>query len=526
MSPAARAALAAGLALCLAAPSLAAQAEPLRGVVLERQDIFSRAEADRYFLARLVNTAHVTTIHRVIRREVLLEPGEPWDSALAEETARNLRGLGVFHSVRVDSVRTDSGLVAVVRTRDGWSTSLDASYRRTDGDVDWGVSLIERNLLGTVTRAGLGYRSTPDRTVLGAEFHQPRLVAGRVGVGAVFQDRSDGWAAWATVGQPFFSLASRSAWSVLADWRDETIYRYYEGAASARDSLARHFALGRVDAALSYRAGSWGYTRVGVFGQLRRDDYAPVPAEAGMARTLTGAVGGALEWRAARYVVARGFEGVGPQEDVDLSHVARAGLALTPEAFGYDRDGIVPSVAARLGFRSGGAMAWAEVAGHGRFTSAGLDSGRVRLALTGFTPLSRHRSLLFHAEAGWLEDPAPGSEFDLGFGVGPRSFGSHAFTGDRAVFATAEYRWYPIQDLVGLVSIGVAMFADWGGAWYDGAGTRTGWDAGMGLRVGASRSSDPRAIRFDLGRRSAVDDLEGGWVLAVGTGLPFSPRLF
>lgn len=526
MSLAARAALTAGLTLAAVAPSLAAQGEPLRAIQLERQDIFSRAEAGRYLYARLANATHVTTIHRVIRREVLLEPGAAWDSALAEETERNLRGLGVFRAVEVDSVRTDSGLVAVVRTRDGWSTSLDASYRRTDGDVDWGVSLVERNLLGTVTRAGLGYRSTPDRTILGAEFSQPRLVAGHIGLGVAYQDRSDGWTASAAVTRPFYSLASRSAWSVLGDYRDETIYQYFEGEPAARDTVARRFALGRVDAAIAHRAGSWGYTRVGAFAQIRRDDYAPFGFPAEFGRTITGAVGAAVEWRSARYVVARGLAGTGQQEDVDLSHVARIGLAVTPSAFGYDRDGIVPSAAARAGVRRGPAVGWAEFTANGRFTSAGLDSGRVRVALTGFAELSRHRSVVLHAEAGWIESPAPGSEFDLGFGTGPRSFGAHAFTGDRAVYATAEYRWYPIRDLAGLVSLGLAGFADWGGAWYDGAGTRTGWDAGFGLRIGASRSSDPRALRFDLGHRSASGEEPAGWVLSVGTGLTFNTRVF
>lgn len=469
----------------------------------------------------------MTTTHRVIRRELLLEPGAPWDSALAEESARNLRGLGVFRSVRVDSVRTDSGLVAVVRTRDGWSTSLDASYRSTDGDVDWGISLTERNLLGTATRAGVGYRSTPDRTIRGAEFYQPRLLAGRVGLGVAFQDRSDGSTASAAIAQPFYSLGTRSAWSLAGDLRDETIYRYYEGEGTARDTLARRFALGRVDAAIAHRAGSWGYTRFGAFAQLRRDDYAPSAEEGALERTITGAVGAAVEWRQAEYVVAWGFAGTGQQEDVDLSHIVRAGIAVTPDAFGYERDGVVPSAAARLSIRQGeNVMGWAEFIAHGRFTSAGLDSGRVRVALTGFGELSRHRSVVIHAEAGWVESPAPGSEFDLGFGLGPRSFGAHAFTGDRAFFATAEYRWYPLRDFLGLVTVGLATFADWGGAWYGGAGTRTGWDAGFGLRFGASRSSDPRALRFDLGRRSASGEEPAGWVLSVGTGLTFSPRLF
>jgi hemolysin activation/secretion protein len=148
------------------------------------------------------------------------------------------------------------------------------------------------------------------------------------------------------------------------------------------------------------------------------------------------------------------------------------------------------------------------------------------LAVTGFASPSERQSMVVHVEAGWLEDPAPGAEFDFGLSLGPRAFGPHAFSGDRAVFATAEYRIYPFRNLLGLVTIGAAGFVDWGGAWYHGDQRRTGWNTGIGLRVGASRASDPRALRFDLSRRAAVDDIDAGWVLSVGTGLVFPSRLF
>ncbi len=416
--------------------------------------------------------------------------------------------------------------MAVIRTRDGWSTSLDANYRNTGGDVEWSISLIERNLLGTVTRAGIGYRRTPDRTIRGVEFNQPRLISGRIGLGAQVQDRSDGWLASGALGEPFFTLASRHAWSVMGDFREETIYQYFEGEPTARDTLARRFALGRVDAGLATTGGSWGYTRLGIYAQVRRDDYASITAQDSIGSTLTGALGVAVEARRADFVVATGFAGTGQQEDIDLSRVLRAGLAYTPEAFGYERGGVVPSVAARAGFRRGDMMGWGEVVAHMRYTGEGLDSGRVRVAVTGFSQLSGHRSVVLHAQAGWIESPAPGSEFDLGFGFGPRAFGAHAFTGDRSVFATGEYRWFPARDVLGLFTLGLAAFADWGGAWYDGSSQRTGWDAGLGVRMGASRASDPRALRFDFSYRSAVGDIAAGWVFSVGTGLPFNARLF
>jgi hypothetical protein len=49
-----------------------------------------------------------------------------------------------------------------------------------------------------------------------------------------------------------------------------------------------------------------------------------------------------------------------------------------------------------------------------------------------------------------------------------------------------------------------------------------GWDAGVGLRVGASRSSDTPALRFDLARRFANDVERAAWVLSVGKGFAFS----
>ena len=515
----------AGGASSLAAQS-AGDARRIGAIRIERGDIFTRAEASRSFLARIANSIHTVTIHRVIRREVLLKEGEPWDRDLAAETERNLRALGAFRSVSVDSLRTDSGLVARVRTRDGWSTSADLSYRSSGSDVSWGASVYERNLLGTVTRVAVGYRETPDRNTWNMEFSQPRLFAGRVGMAAVWQERSDGRAIAGSLGQPFFSLAAHHAWSVLADNREERIYQYFEGESTARDTLERRYTLGRMDLGLATRASKFGYTRAGIFAQLRRDDHAAVAGTDTLGRSITGAIGGTVEWRHARYIVAQGFEGMGLDEDIDLSRVTRVGLALAAEPFGYPDNGVVPSVAGRIGGRLGRATGWAEILAHGRFTAHGLDSGRVRAALTGFAPIGSNHSFVLHAEAGWLEDPAPGTEFDLGFGTGPRSFGVHAFSGDRAVYATAEYRWFPVNDLLGLVNLGIAGFADYGGAWYQGSTRRTGWDVGLGLRVGASRSTDARALRLDLGRRDGDAEREQGWILSIGSGLTFSPRLF
>jgi hypothetical protein len=220
--------------------------------------------------------------------------------------------------------------------------------------------------------------------------------------------------------------------------------------------------------------------------------------------------------------VTHGYAGFAREEDVDLGTTLRVGLQAAPGLFGYERDGLAPEVSGRIGGRIPGGFGYVDAFADGLYNTAGLDSGTVQLAATMvLQPGPRHVAVL-HLEGGWLDDPVPGEEFDLGLGSGPRAFGSHSFTGDRAIFATAEYRYTVVDDLWGMVGLGLAGFVDHGGAWYSGSPRRTGWDAGIGLRVGASRSTDVPALRFDLARRFANDVDPAGWVITVGKGFAFT----
>jgi hypothetical protein len=290
----------------------------------------------------------------------------------------------------------------------------------------------------------------------------------------------------------------------------------------ATDTLGRRYSLVQASAAKALQATSAGYTRFGVLGQVRRDDFIQESSLDTFPRTVTGAVGAYMVFNKARFIVTSGFAGFSRDEDVDLGSTLRVGLSAAPKFFGYERNGIGPQLSGRVGARIPGGFGFLDAVANGLFTSAGLDSGSVQVAATTvLQPGPRHMAVL-HAEAGWLENPLPGEEFDLGLGSGPRAFGSHAFTGDRAVFLSAEYRYTISDDLFRLVGLGIAGFVDHGGAWYAGEPRRTGWDAGVGLRLGASRSSDTDALRFDLAHRFANDVDQAGWVLTVGKGFAFN----
>ncbi|HUR95346.1 MAG TPA: hypothetical protein VMY76_12225 [Gemmatimonadales bacterium] len=500
---------------------LAAQADDtLRAVELDRRDIFDPDE--RGFVARVGNALHIQTRAATIRRELLFERGEPYDSARVAESERNLRGLGVFRRVVIDTVRTDSGLVARVLTKDGWSTKADWRFRSTGGEVAFTIGLVEDNLLGTASSAAVRYRKTPDRSTVTLAFRRPRLFLGTVGLGAVYEDRSDGRLAGLAIEQPFYSLLSRAGFRIEGEDRDERVLRFFDGADEARDSITHRFSLVRGSAAWAVRASAEGYLRLGVQAQIRREDFLPERSTLPFEKTVTGAVGPYLTWSRANFLVARGVSGFAREEDVDLGLTVRAGFLVAPRAFGYDRDGVAPLVAARLGARVPGGFGYLEALANGMFDSAGLDSGSVQLAATAvLQPRSGHVGIL-HVEGGWLEDPVPGREFDLGLGIGPRAFRSHSFTGDRSYFGTAEYRVTLTDDFLGMIGLGIAGFVDHGGAWYAGEPVRSGWDAGIGLRLGASRSTDTEALRFDLARRFGNDAQRAGWVVTVGKGFVFS----
>jgi hypothetical protein len=259
-----------------------------------------------------------------------------------------------------------------------------------------------------------------------------------------------------------------------------------------------------------------------VLGQVRREDFRPEGSSAAFEKNVTGAIGPYVSWSRANFLVTRGVAGFAREEDVDLGLTVRLGFLAAPKAFGYDRDGIAPQLSARFGGRVPGGFGYLEALANGMYDTAGLDSGSVQLAATAVLQPTAGQVGILHVEGGWLKDPVPGGEFDLGLGTGPRAFRSHAFTGDRAYFATAEYRVTVVDDFLGMIGIGVAGFVDHGGAWYAGSARRTGTDAGLGIRLGASRSNDTDALRFDLARRFGNDAQGARWVVIVGKGFVFS----
>jgi hypothetical protein len=135
---------------------------------------------------------------------------------------------------------------------------------------------------------------------------------------------------------------------------------------------------------------------------------------------------------------------------------------------------------------------------------------------------TRAHTLVVLGQLGWQRDQVPGEEFDLGLSRGPRAFYAHAFTGDRLANLLIEYRWTMLENLWEVLGLGLAGFVDHGGAWYSGSPRRTGTDAGFGIRLGPSRSTDVDAVvSIDVARRFQTDIQRAGWAVVVRRGVRF-----
>ena len=89
------------------------------------------------------------TIPEVIKRELIIEPGDEFDAIKIETSRQNIMDLGLFHSVKARSRKTPEGVEVtfVVDEKRFWYF-VPLFSRGSDGDITWGVRLQMDNLFG------------------------------------------------------------------------------------------------------------------------------------------------------------------------------------------------------------------------------------------------------------------------------------------------------------------------------------------------------------------------------------------
>ncbi len=128
--------------------------EPLVSREREEQRInitYQINEGPRVFVERIDINGNVRTVDEVIRREMELVEGDPFNNSRLRRSEARIRNLGFFDRVaisqRLGSVPDQTVVTVDVQERSTGELSLGAGFSTTDGPVGT-VSLRERNLLG------------------------------------------------------------------------------------------------------------------------------------------------------------------------------------------------------------------------------------------------------------------------------------------------------------------------------------------------------------------------------------------
>jgi hypothetical protein len=460
----------------------------------------------------------------VIRNELLLRPGDTLDASRLAESERTLRNLNIFQRVTIDTATIDDQFALVVSTQDGWTLSPKMSIATAGGAVTVTAGMSERNFLGTANELGVFYNKEVDRTGWEFDGHINRFARSRVMLDGNYRALSDGdFGTW-QVGVPYRAFPDRWALEILGYGGDRRVFQYRQENDLPLDTTTyrRRVASNRLTGGVSVFGSSEQYLRLGVNVETRLEQFVLANEDpTSLTDSTFFAFGFYAKYAKSRFFKGRFWQGMGQDEDIDLSTQIELTAWVAPKGVGYERTGIGPEVRLVVGGSTSRGYAIARIETSGLFTSAGLDSGRVDAAFTASAKLAERHVSFLHVRAGVQKNPPPGEEWDLGFNFGPRTFGPHAFVGTRNIWGTFEQRWYGNRDFLGLLRFGLAAFADLGGAWYSGQERRFGGNAGLAVLFGSPVGTSAGVGRLAMGIRFG-DRPEGGRLgIAFGGGFDF-----
>ena len=210
-------------------------------VYVANQEVFSRH--DWHF--PLLNIFHRTTLPDIVRREVLLSPGQRWDQSLVEESVRNLQSTtplffadgsmfappqvsGVVALVPVASLVPDTvDLLAV--TRDLWSLRFNTDFQFQKDTLSlFEMSIAENNLLGWRKYLAARFQLDQGRFGIGPLYFDPNVAGSRLTFLATAtawyergSDRYEGNSEMFSLRYPLYALASR--WGAAFDVTHEDV---------------------------------------------------------------------------------------------------------------------------------------------------------------------------------------------------------------------------------------------------------------------------------------------------------------
>ncbi|MBX2812418.1 MAG: hypothetical protein KTR25_11435 [Myxococcales bacterium] len=488
------------------------EGQPICFLRFTREEVFAEDE----IWPTWGNRFHWQTQERTIRRELLIERGEPYDQKLIEESMRNLRSLGIFALVRIVPVRDrDSGnLGLLVYTRDIWSLRVESDVQFNGSVLDQAlVQLNETNLFGLQKSAVLRFRLLPDVYSLGQSYRDYRLGGARYSLVQSFDliinrqsDQIEGSQGRLTLSRPFYNLAQHWSYGLVGNYDNRIIRQLRAGRVDVWDApqtaeietipraFDQHFRAAQ--AFMSYRHGKAFRQTFGIAVDYRDRSVEPA-RETQLPDELRSAFAEDILPRARRqlgprlsytfnlpnFVVLQNLGSYGQSENIRLGPSISLSVRTPLKAFGSSVNALV--VNAGLGFITTpkGGLIEISASGGARYEDNTIIDQVLSGTLRGATPVLGFVRLAGRITWTGRQNDTSQSFVTLGGDNGLRGYPSQDFrvvNGNR-LLANIEARSLPLTWQA--LHFGLIAFYDVGSVYTQLSSARLHHAVGLGLRV-------------------------------------------
>jgi len=470
-------------------------------------DIFDTARPEENTrLFRLANRWHINTRESTVLDRLLVRSGDPYRESLVRESERLLRDTRYLYDATIMPVRYVDGIVDLeVVTRDVWTLNPGVSFGRKGGKSTAGIEFEELNLFGRGTQVNVKQQNEVDRDIQSFRYVDNQLGSGWWSLELEHSDFSDGGAERVLLERPFYALDTRQAYG--ASWlKDERIDpRYNDGdllGRYRRESAAKSVYFGRSSGLRegSVRRWTFGLADESAYFEAAEFD-APlfrIPADRRFVYPWAQ-----FEWIEDDFRVSRNRDQIERNEDFQYGWRVRGRLGRSFESLGSDRNAWLLSGELQKGLEldSKSSLFFAGRLG-ARYEEDGLRNAKLSASARYYHRQSDRRLFFASAEVDSGAKLDLDNEIFLGGENGLRGYPLRYRNGLGRWTVTVEQRgytdWYPFR----LVHVGAAAFVDVGGTWGNIEGQRSRHDiladAGVGLRLGNSRSALGNVLHIDL----------------------------
>ncbi len=473
----------------------------------------------------VMNSLHVTTRARIVRRELLVHVGDQYRTDLVTESERKLRAARQLSLVLVVPLAgsTPDQVRLLVITRDVWSLRLNWGARFQAGKLEQLLlQPSEENLFGTHRTVSGLFSLQLDRYVAGAAYINPKVGGSRIQSTAlanviINRETGEGEGSYGgfSYGQPLFSTEATWAWGVTLLWRREIVRRFVGGELAQFDSafgqlpyvyssdkLAGEYALTRsfgernkLDLSLGAEATRRAFALPDVGRVDPRAAAEFLEREVPQADTRVSPFVGVQAY-STRYLRTLNLETLSLQEDAQLGHAAL--LKIYPASTGVGSSRTLLGVHSSLGYTFQLGDGLLRTIGTSRIEmSAPGESdaefeGSLRIASPRFG-VGRlvYDGVVVNRYLDYLNE-----RFALGGNSRPRGYPSFAFIGKDRVESSVEFRSTPVQFLG--AALGGVLFYDVGDAFNGFEHFEANQALGLGVR-GLLPMFDRIVFRLDWG---------------------------